>query len=723
MPANRPSHLAQAVSAALLLLPALAAAETPAAPVESGEVADVYVRETAKQHTRNYTVPASSAATGMKLTQRETPQSLSVITEKQIADQSLETLQEVLKQVPGVYHSKMGNNATGDSQFAARGGAIDSITVDGKSKFLYESKAIRRATNNLDSALYEEVAVIRGASGLANGGWGEPSGTIALTRKKPHAKAETTIEADIGSWKHYRLMLDANAPLNAAKTLRGRAVFVGDHGGDYLPHTSRHNHTLYGILAYDPAPNTQISAGAEIHTDRNRGSSRFGFLTIAGDEYDGFKPFNADPRKNSSARWVYGRENSAELFASLRHEFGNGWTLKGDYSYIRNKSEMLSGIAGTYEIASDFSSVVSADFDKGRLKEHNFSLKLDGQYPLFGRNHDFAGGISYLNSKDTPSYYTEPEVPVPDLRLFDGNVAKPDIAYRRDGLEHSRNLSVFASTRFKLTGKWSLIAGGRWTDWKYRYITSRSRFVDTKRGKTIFVPYLAATYDFTPNLTAYASYTTVFRPQVRYLSASGDALDPLEGKTYEAGLKGAWFEGRLNAALSVYQNRRDNLGIYAGRLRNGESYYRATDHTKNTGGEISLSGRLTDRWLINTSYARSKTKDSQGRQIKASYPVHLFKLFTSYDLSDRLTLGGNLNWQSAITDALNRPEVSEPDAIAALTQRAYATVDLMAKYRVGKSTTVSLYAENIGNKYYKTMPDIHVYGTPRSYTLSLRHTF
>lgn len=526
-------------------------------------MADVYVRETAKQHTRNYTVPASSAATGMKLTQRETPQSLSVITEKQINDQSLDTLQEVLKQVPGVYHSKMGNNATGDSQFAARGGAIDSITVDGKSKFLYESKAIRRATNNLDSVLYEEVAVIRGASGLANGGWGEPSGTIALTRKKPHAKAQTTVEADIGSWQHYRLILDANAPLNAAKTLRGRAVVVSDHGGDYLPYTSRHNHTLYGILAYDPAPQTQISAGAEIHTDRNRGSSRFGFLTIAGDEYDGFKPFNADPRKNSSARWAYGRENSAELFASLRHEFGNGWTLKGDYSYTRSKSEMLSGIAGTYEIASDFSSVVSADFDKGRLKEHNFSLKLDGQYPLFGRNHDFAGGISYLNSKDIPSYYTEPEVPVPDLRLFDGNVAKPDIAYRRDGLEHSRNLSVFASTRFKLTGKWSLIAGGRWTDWKYRYITSRSRFVDTKRGKTIFVPYLAATYDFTPNLTAYASYTTVFRPQVRYLTASGDALDPLEGKTYEVGLKGAWFEGRLNAALSVYQNRRDNLGIYS----------------------------------------------------------------------------------------------------------------------------------------------------------------
>ena len=84
-------------------------------------------------------MPTSSVATGIRLTQRETPQSLSVITEKQIDDQRLDTLQDVLKQVPGVYHSKMGNNATGDSQFAARGSAIDSVSVDGAAKFLYES--------------------------------------------------------------------------------------------------------------------------------------------------------------------------------------------------------------------------------------------------------------------------------------------------------------------------------------------------------------------------------------------------------------------------------------------------------------------------------------------------------------------------------------------------------------------------------------------------------
>ena len=68
---NKLQRLSAAVAAALLL-PAHTYADTDAA-VESDVLEHVRVRETAKQHTSNYTVPASSAATGMKLTQRETP--------------------------------------------------------------------------------------------------------------------------------------------------------------------------------------------------------------------------------------------------------------------------------------------------------------------------------------------------------------------------------------------------------------------------------------------------------------------------------------------------------------------------------------------------------------------------------------------------------------------------------------------------------------------------
>lgn len=718
-PPPRTSRTALAVSSALMLL---CAAHASAADLAA--LPEIHVKEPGKQTASNYTIPASSAATGIRLTQRETPQSLSVVTARQIEDQGLDSLQDVLKQTPGVFHSKMGNNVSGHSQFISRSQAIDSISVDGAPKFLYEGKAIRRSTNNLDSTLYDQVVVVRGASGLSNGGMGEPGGTVALKRKKPTAKPAVSVETGVGSWKHYRFVLDANQPLNADNTLRGRAILVSDHGGDYLPNTSRHNHTFYGILSYDLAPQTQWNIGTEIHRFRNKGSSRFSYLTAAGNETDGFIPFEASPRSNSSAKWAYGKDTGAEVFTSLSHEFDNGWKLTGNYSYLAGKSDIVSGIAGTYEINTDYSALFTSDRDRSKYRDQNFSLILDGDYPALGRSHEFNAGISYQDNKENLSFYGEGESMIPDLRKFDGNIAKPDMPYSRDGFADMKNLSIYGSTRFKLTDKLALIGGSRFVNWRYRYSTERNKFAYSSHKQNVFIPYLGATYDIAGNLTAYASYTTIFRPQVRYLTKDGKPLEPQRGKTYELGLKASWFEGRLNASASAFMNKRDHLGVVAGKFANGkDKYYRAADNTTTKGVELSIGGRLSDKWLLNASYARSKIKNSEGRQLHPSYPVHLFKLFTAYDLTDRLNVGANVNWQSRSHTLDEYPADINPAAAAALTQRPYATLDLTAHYKIGKSTRIGLDFENVFNKRYRTMPDIHVYGTPRSLTATVKHTF
>ena len=717
----RPARLPVAVAAALLSAYSLGAGDG----VEQVDLPTVQVRGIGKQTTSNYTIPTSSAATGIRLTQRETPQSLSVVTEKQMDDQGLDTLQDVLKQTPGVFHSKMGNNVSGHSQFISRSQAIDSISVDGAPKFLYDGKAIRRGTNNLDSALYEQVVVVRGASGLSNGGMGEPGGTVALERKKPTAKPAVSVEAGVGSWKHYRFVLDANHPLNADNTLRGRAILVSDHGGDYLPNTSRHNHTFYGILSYDLTPQTHWRFGTEIHRFRNTGSSPFSYLTVAGDPENNqpFEPFAASPRSNSSAKWAYGKENSAEIFTSINHEFENGWALNGNYSHTYGKSDAVSGIAGPFVINPDYSAQFVAERDQAKYTDQDFSLSLDGDYPLFGRRHEFNAGISYQYNKETPSYYKENEDGiVPDLRLFDGNFTKPSIPYLRDGFAHMKNLSVYGSTRFKLTDRLALIGGGRFVDWQYRYSSNRNDFADSRHKNKVFIPYLGASYDLNDNLTAYTSYTTIFRPQVRYLTKDGTALEPQRGKTYELGLKASWFEGRLNASASAFMNKRDHLGVVAGKFKNGKKYYRAADNTTTKGVELSVGGRLSDKWLLNASYAYSKLKNDSGNVVNPSYPAHLFKLFTAYDVTDRLNLGANVNWQSG-TNAYDEYQPFTAAGKEALTQRPYATLDLTAHYKIGKSTRIGLDFENVFNKRYRPMPDIHVYGTPRSLTATLKHTF
>ncbi len=719
-PPPRTSRTALAVSSALMLL---CAAHVSAADIAA--LPEIHVKELGKQTASNYTIPASSAATGIKLTQRETPQSLSVVTAKQIEDQGLDSLQDVLKQTPGVFHSKMGNNVSGHSEFISRSQAIDSISVDGAPKFIYEGEAIRRSTNNLDSELYDQVVVVRGASGLSNGGMGEPGGTVALERKKPTAKPAVSVEAGVGSWKHYRFVLDANQPLNADNTLRGRTILVSDHGGDYLPNTSRHNHTFYGILSYDLAPQTQWNIGTEIHRFRNTGSSPFSYLTVAGDRDNNqpFEPFAASPRSNASAKWAYGKDTSAEVFTSLSHEFDNGWKLTGNYSYLTGKSDIVSGIAGAFEIKPDYSALFTSDRDRSKYRDQDFSLILDGDYPALGRSHEFNAGISYQGNRENLSHQ-DGESNIPDLRQFDGNIEKPDMTYYPDGFAHMKNLSVYGSTRFKLTDRLALIGGGRFVDWQYHYSSNRNHFADSRHKNKVFIPYLGASYDLNDNLTAYTSYTTIFRPQVRYLDRNGKPLEPQRGKTYELGLKASWFEGRLNASAAAFMNKRDHLGVVAGKLANGkDEYYRAADNTTTKGVELSIGGRLSEKWLLNASYAYSKLKNNSGNVVNPSYPAHIFKLFTAYDLTDRLNLGANVNWQSG-TNAVS--DYYQPLTVAgkeALTQRPYATLDLTAHYKIGKSTRIGLDFENVFNKRYRPMPDIHVYGTPRSLTATVKHTF
>ena len=722
LPKFCPARLPFAVAAALLSAYSWGAGDG----VEQVDLPTVQVRGIGKQTTSNYTIPTSSAATGIRLTQRETPQSLSVVTEKQMDDQGLDTLQDVLKQTPGVFHSKMGNNVSGHSEFISRSQAIDSISVDGAPKFLYDGKAIRRGTNNLDSALYEQVVVVRGASGLSNGGMGEPGGTVALERKKPTAKPAVSVEAGVGSWKHYRFVLDANHPLNADNTLRGRAILVSDHGGDYLPNTSRHNHTFYGILSYDLTPQTHWRLGTEIHRFRNTGSSPFSYLTVAGDPENNqpFEPFAASPRSNSSAKWAYGKENSAEIFTSINHEFENGWTLNGNYSHTYGKSDAVAGMAGPFVINPDYSAEFVAERDQAKYTDQDFSLNLDGDYPLFGRKHEFNAGISYQYNKETPSYYKRnKDGVIPDLRLFDGNFTKPAIPYLRDGFAHMKNFSVYGSTRFKLTDRLALIGGGRFVDWQYRYSSDRNNFADSRHKNKVFIPYLGASYDLNDNLTAYTSYTTIFRPQVRNLDRNGKPLEPQRGKTYELGLKASWFEGRLNASAAAFINKRDHLGKEIRDDENKRIYYESVNNTTTKGVELSVGGRLSDKWLLNASYAYSKLKNDSGNVVNPSYPAHLFKLFTAYDVTDRLNLGANVNWQSGTNAVSDEYQPLTAAGKEALTQRPYATLDLTAHYKIGKSTRIGLDFENVFNKRYRPMPDIHVYGTPRSLTATLKHTF
>ena len=118
------------------------------------------------------------SSTGLPLSVKETPQSVSAVTQQQIQDQNLNTIAKVLDSTPGISVQAIDRKR---NSFSARGFSIDKYLIDGMN-VNYEA-AYGSGESKQDMALYDHVEITRGASGLLSG-IGEPSAQVNFVRKR-----------------------------------------------------------------------------------------------------------------------------------------------------------------------------------------------------------------------------------------------------------------------------------------------------------------------------------------------------------------------------------------------------------------------------------------------------------------------------------------------------------------------------------------------------------
>ncbi len=140
----------------------------------------------AKSQPMSYKASDMSTATGMKLSFLETPQSVTAVTAKAIEDQQLNSVIDVMTSVAGINARPSDNDRY---SISARGISVSSILYDGVAT-TYDTR-FNYGDNLMDSALYERIEVVRGATGLMLGA-GSPSAAINLVRKRPTAEFQAT---------------------------------------------------------------------------------------------------------------------------------------------------------------------------------------------------------------------------------------------------------------------------------------------------------------------------------------------------------------------------------------------------------------------------------------------------------------------------------------------------------------------------------------------------
>lgn len=685
------------------------------------------------EDSHSYTTGASASATGLNLSLRETPQTVTVVTRQQMDDQGATSIADTLRRAPGV---SVQNYDSERWEFSSRGMPITNFQYDGVNA-TYDG-VYDYGTTSTDMATFDRVEIIKGATGLMTGS-GDPSATVNLIRKRPTKEFKASITGTVGSWDNYRSEGDISGPLSETGKLRGRFVGVYQDRSSYLDHYQNTKDIAYGVLEADLTPDTLLTIGLDQQNTRSRGATWTGFPMYFG---NGSRT-HFSRSFNPATDWSRRDFKNQTLFTSVEQQLAHDWTLKVSYDHLRRQHDTLLGSAsgGNPDQATGNGMFMYMGKFKGEQVQDNLDINLRGPFSLFGREHELIAGFMLMNAKqDIPvhgSVYPPVGGSIYDWR---GEFAKPDIPKIGDNDILQRQTGAYLATRLKPSDDLAVILGTRVSDFKgidnTRYFDpgqadARQRYQQTG----VVTPYAGLVYDLDERYSLYTSYTSIYQPQMSK-GVDGKILDPVQGDSYEAGIKAEYLDGRVNASFAVFHTEQDNVA----QLVDGwgiDAIYRPTKGATTKGFEIEVAGELREGWNLSAGYSYNHTRDANhdyvyGSVLQTTEPQQVARLFSTYRLPgawERLTLGGGVNWQSQFFGKVYQPDPNDTvngGHDSRIAQDGYFLVDAMARYQFSQHLSSTLNVKNLfDKKYYTGIGNFGTgfYGEPRSLQLATRWDF
>ena len=183
------------------------------------------------------------STTRLNLTSRQTPQSLTVLTEARLKDQGIKDYQVLLRNIPGITLNKWDERVYP----TARGFKIDYYLLDSMPSF----GGFSLGANDMSLLPYERVEVVKGANGLLAGA-GNPAASLNFIRKRADSKElKGNFGISAGSYDRYGVNGDVQTPVNESGSVRARLSFIHEKSHSYMDYYNRKNSAIYGVVDSD----------------------------------------------------------------------------------------------------------------------------------------------------------------------------------------------------------------------------------------------------------------------------------------------------------------------------------------------------------------------------------------------------------------------------------------------------------------------------------------
>jgi catecholate siderophore receptor len=685
-----------------------------------------------------YQTPAQSGLSRFPTPLTNTPQTVNVVSQQLMQDQRTTSVQEALRNVPGI-------------TFTAGEGGVqgDNVTIRGYTarNDFYRDGIRDPGWYARDAFSFDRVEVYKGPSSFLFGR-GSTGGVINIVSKTPQDRDFTVLEGTGSSAIGGRMMVDFNKTFGQFATRIAAVGYETDIAGRDFAHIKRFG--FAPSISYQFTPQTKNTLSYVYQNDDNIADR--GIVMLPGSYFGTAYRQPAPVPRNTYYGVATPGQNDVEkteahnLTNKFEHEFMPGlkFTNTTGVSYVerfnRTRPVQLSGFnTATSNLFTNPTWVASPPAnDPNRIATPGrpltpgtalSSLWIQNTNHFQNQTNNFlVSNVSDINAKFATgflehnvlaglevSHETRDNYRTNINDTYRINVANPNpwvtgtLAPTTAATESKANaVGVYIQDQLKVTNWLELLGGVRFdnfTSEQYAYTRTNATGAISQTPNTpfnlsadnSFVTYRAGVVVHPTEWSSiYYMHGTSANPPAEFTTITNglQALKPVTSEIDEIGAKADILDKRLSLNAAVFRIKKEN--DYENRGTAAAPDYVPVGTTQVQGFEIGATGRITPEWSIFGGYAylESKVLNSQtvaniGHEL-AMAPKNTFSLFTTYDLTPQWTVGGGAffvdsRWTSVTNDA-RIP--------------SYWRLDAMAAYKVNRNFTVQLNVYNLTDEYY-----------------------
>lgn len=676
--------------------------------------------ETVKNTTQGYVAKRAVSATKTDTPIDETPQTINVVTRKQMDDQAVQSVNEALRYTPGV--SSFGTDNRSDWYTVIRG-FQPTVYQDGM--LLPYTKDY--SSWSVDPYQLESIEVLRGPASVLYG-QGDPGATVNLTSKLPTLEDKHEIQLQYGSNNRKQIGLDYGGKLNEDGSLYYRVVALTREGDLTTAKHKDRRQMLAPSITWQPSDDTKLTLKATYLHDNTASDTNFlpaeGTLLPNQNGKISSSLYTGDPYSDTYQRrqWTVGY--------NFEHRLNSTWTFRQNFN-LAHLDSYQSNVYGSGLDSSDTtqSTLLLAQFQPHIVATQvHLDNQMQAKFTTGALEHTALFGLDYQKLRFSNKEWDVDNAGT--LNLYNPVYSAINTSGRylaKDKADHLADIGTYFQDQIKFSQRWIFVVGGRFDQTKYTEDDFKNA---TSQGNSDskFTYRTGVVYKADHGISPFISYSTSFKPQLGTLSSTGELLKPTTGKQVELGVRYEPIGTQSSITASVYKILQDNVSV-TNPVTQEDSQI---GQVRSQGFEIQGMTSINKNLNITASYVYQDVKNTKGGNgtldttglwiTNTPTPRQMASIWGDYTFHggvlDKFGVGAGVRYVSESAASYTYGDNS-------LTAPSYTLLDAALHYQLQK-WRLALNVQNITNKHYVTGCSYSAacfYGNPRNITATATYSW